>query len=201
MIPLYILGLLMRFGAQHGYHIKKLIAEQLADFTDIKLPAIYYHLDKMEKDGLLFAVREKSTSRPEKTVYSVTEQGREAFGSLLEQTLQFSYRPTFLSDGAFYFYEFVDHSRLITQLSAYIEKLSSILKTLEAHYEETIRIAPTDALTMVAIIFDHHRRHYTAEKAWAEATFIRLQKGNDYENGTSSRNRPWHPGRTDGGIV
>lgn len=178
MIPLYILGLLMRFGPQHGYHIKKLIAEQLADFTDIKLPTIYYHLDKMEKDGLLLAVREKSTSRPEKTVYSVTEQGRQAFGSLLEQTLQFSYRPTFLSDGAFYFYEFVDHSRLITQLDTYIQKLGSLLKTLEAHYDETIRFVPASALTMVEIIFDHHRRHYAAEKEWAQATLTRLQKGN-----------------------
>lgn len=177
MIPLYILGLLMRFGAQHGYHIKKLIAEQLADFTDIKLPTIYYHLDKMEKDGLLLAAREKSTSRPEKTVYSVTEQGRQAFVSLLEQTLQFSYRPTFPSDSAFYFYEFVDHSKLMRQLYAYVEKLGNMLKTLEAHYSETIRFVPADALTMVEIIFDHHRRHYAAEKEWAQATLTRLQKG------------------------
>ena len=31
MIPLYILGLLLRFGPQHGYQIKKLLEEQLED--------------------------------------------------------------------------------------------------------------------------------------------------------------------------
>uniref|UniRef100_UPI000AEE63EC PadR family transcriptional regulator n=1 Tax=Clostridium sp. NkU-1 TaxID=1095009 RepID=UPI000AEE63EC len=66
MIPLYILGLLQRYGPQHGYQIKKIIAEQLSDFTQIKLPTIYYHLEKMETDGLLSANREKSGSRPEK---------------------------------------------------------------------------------------------------------------------------------------
>jgi len=50
-----ILGLLQRFGPQHGYYIKKLISEELADFTQIKLPTIYYHLEKMNADGLLFA--------------------------------------------------------------------------------------------------------------------------------------------------
>ena len=35
MIPLYILGLLLRFGPQHGYQIKKLLEEQLEDFTQI----------------------------------------------------------------------------------------------------------------------------------------------------------------------
>ena len=38
MIPLYILGFLLRYGPQHGYQIKKLISEQMADFTSIKLP-------------------------------------------------------------------------------------------------------------------------------------------------------------------
>ena len=55
MIPLYILGMLLRYGPQHGYQIKKLLAEQLADFTDIKLPTIYYHLEKMEASGLITA--------------------------------------------------------------------------------------------------------------------------------------------------
>ena len=45
MIPLYILGLLLRFGPQHGYQIKKLLEEQLEDFTQIKLPTVYYHLE------------------------------------------------------------------------------------------------------------------------------------------------------------
>ena len=64
MIPLYILGLLLRFGPQHGYQIKKLLEEQLEDFTQIKLPTVYYHLEKMEAAGLIEAGREPDPKKP-----------------------------------------------------------------------------------------------------------------------------------------
>ena len=54
MIPLYILGLLLRFGPQHGYQIKKLLEDQLGDFTQIKLPTVNYHLEKMEAADIIF---------------------------------------------------------------------------------------------------------------------------------------------------
>ena len=68
IIPFYILGLLQRFGPQHGYQIKKIISEQLADFTQIKLPVIYYHLEKMTQDELISPDCEKNGNRPEKTL-------------------------------------------------------------------------------------------------------------------------------------
>jgi len=91
MIPLYILGLLLRFGPQHGYQIKKLIAEQLEDFTQIKLPTVYYHLEKMEAAGLILANRDKQGARPEKTVYQVNKAGEDKFKELLHQSLQINY--------------------------------------------------------------------------------------------------------------
>ena len=76
MVPLYILGLLTRYGPQHGYQIKKIIAESLADFTQIKLPTIYYHLTKMAENGLLSAASEKTGARPEKNRIQPDGQGR-----------------------------------------------------------------------------------------------------------------------------
>jgi DNA-binding PadR family transcriptional regulator len=97
MIPLYILRLLQRFGPQYGYQIKKHIAEALADFTQIKLPTIYYHLAKMAKDGLIVGKDEKTDNRPAKTVYTVTDAGLSAFNTQLEALLNFEYRPDFLT--------------------------------------------------------------------------------------------------------
>lgn len=45
-VPFYILGLLMRYGPQHGYNIKQLVSDGISDFAKIKLPTIYYHLKK-----------------------------------------------------------------------------------------------------------------------------------------------------------
>ncbi len=167
MIPLYILGLLQRYGPQHGYQIKKIIAEQLSDFTQIKLPTIYYHLEKMQSEGLLLAGSEKPGSRPEKTVYSVTDKGREAFHTMLTGLLEFDYRPTFPSDGVFFFCEHVEPSAMAESLKGYTERLKLIIGHLERHRQETLKVVPPEAQTMVKIIFSHHMRHYQAELEWA----------------------------------
>jgi len=175
MIPLYILGLLQRFGPQHGYQIKKIIAEQFYDFTQIKLPAIYYHLEKMEADGLLNAQSEKSGSRPERTIYSITEKGLTAFKNMMSELLEFEYRPTFRSDAVFYFSEYVEKADIISHLTAYIDKLNNTIAKIKRHRKETIDFVPIEYRTMVSIIFSHHEKHYQAELEWAEETLNSLK--------------------------
>lgn len=175
IIPLYILGLLQRFGPQHGYQIKKIIAEQLSDFTQIKLPIIYYHLEKMENDGLLSASSEKPGGRPEKTVYAVTDKGVEAFRNRLAGLLDFEYRPAFPSDGAFYFSEYLETKDISEHLKSYIEKLQRTINSIAKHKSVTMQHVPDDAKTMVNIIFSHHQRHYQAELDWAVETLNNLK--------------------------
>lgn len=176
MIPLYILGILQRYGPQHGYQIKKIISEQLSDFTQIKLPTIYYHLEKMSADQLLSTYSEKQGSRPEKTIYSVTEKGIEAFQNKLKALLVFDYRPTFESDGLFYFSDYLESSNITTQLEAYIQKLTKIISSIQAHKNDTIQFIPEEMKTMANIIFNHHEMHYQAELTWASDTLNKLNK-------------------------
>jgi DNA-binding PadR family transcriptional regulator len=174
VIPLYILGLLQRYGQQHGYQIKKTITEQLADFTQIKLPTIYYHLEKMEASGLLSASSQKEGSRPEKTVYSITEKGIEAFQAKLKNLLEFEYRPSFPLDGVFYFSDYLEVSELDLHLKTYIQKLTVIIASLQNHKSEILRFVPDEMKIMVHIIFSHHERHYQAELDWASESLNRL---------------------------
>lgn len=174
MIPLYILGLLQRFGPQHGYQIKKIIAEQLSDFTQIKLPTIYYHLEKMEADGLLSANREKPGGRPEKTIYSITEKGILAFKNMISGLLEFEYRPTFPSDGVFYFADYIEKAELVSHLADYMDKLKASLSNIKKHREETMHVVPDEDREMVHIIFSHHEHHFQAELDWAEESLNRL---------------------------
>lgn len=130
MIPLYILGLLLRFGPQHGYQIKKLLAEQLEDFTQIKLPTIYYHLEKMEEAGMIISQNAKEGTRPEKKVYHVSESGCKRFRELLYRTIDIEYRPTFDVDAAFYFSDHIDIEDIIKSLQRHFERLE---KCYRAH--------------------------------------------------------------------
>lgn len=174
MIPLYILGLLQRFGPQHGYQIKKIISEQLSDFTQIKLPTIYYHLEKMAANGNLSCSSEKDGSRPEKTIYSITGKGVETFQNMLKALLVFDYHPSFPTDGVFYFSDYLDVSDIYEQLTGYVKRLNTIISSLQNHKEETLLFVPDEMKTMVNIIFSHHERHYQAELDWASETLNRL---------------------------
>lgn len=183
MIPVYILGLLLRFGPQHGYQIKKLLEEQLEDFTQIKLPTVYYHLEKMEAGGLITARRDKQGARPEKTVYQVSETGTDKFREMLLQTLQIEYRPTFAIDGAVYFSDSLESGALAESLAKHIENLKRILGALELHQKETLAHIPQPYKTSADIIFEHHILHYKAELAWAEQSRSRFKEAE--ENGKS----------------
>ena len=176
MIPLYISGLLQRFGPQHGYQIRKTIGEQFSDFTQIKLPTIYYHLEKMEANGQLSAKREKPDGRPEKTVYDLTAQGRESFQKRLEEILAFDYRPTFSADGVFYFSEFLETERIIKSLEDYIVRLEHSINALEKHKEETMLMIPAAMRKSAVIVFRHHESHYRAEHAWAVQSLADLRE-------------------------
>ena len=176
MIPLFILGLLLRFGPQHGYQIKKLMEDQLEDFTQIKLPTVYYHLDKMEAAELLTARRDKQGARPEKTVYQVSDTGADKFKELLMQSLQIEYRPTFDIDGTFYFSDALESGSLIKSLTTHITNLKHILSGLEIHRKETLAHIPVEYRTSATIIFEHHLLHYRAELSWAEKSLNRLME-------------------------
>ena len=166
IIPLYILGLLRRYGPQHGYQIKKIIIEQLADFTQIKLPTIYYHLKKMEKAGLLSA-NAALGDKSERTVYKVTDKGLESYKRMLSRLIQFDYKPVFPSDGVFFFSDCFQKAEIIEHLKLYINKLKDKLAIIERHRNEILPSIPDEVKTMVTIIFSHHEHHFRAELEWA----------------------------------
>ncbi len=170
MIPIYIFGLLQRYGPQHGYIIKKNISSQLADFTQIKLPSIYYHLEKLAKSGYLTADREIKVHKAEKTIYAINEKGKKEFQRLLRELLNFNYRPTFASDGIFFFSDYLDICQITLSLEAYINGLIKTISFIQNHKRETLNLVPEEMKTMVNIIFSHHEHHYRAELEWAKET-------------------------------
>lgn len=175
MIPLYVLGLLQRYGPQHGYQLKKTISEELADFTQIKLPSIYYHLEGMEKNGLLSASSEKTDNHPEKKVYAITDKGKKAFEGLLAKLLNTHYRPTFDNDAIFYFSDALRPDEVVQALENERQNLHMSLETIERHQKETMQFVPDDARSMVEIIFSHHVHHLQAELDWIDQSLETLK--------------------------
>lgn len=176
MIPLYILGLLHRFGPQHGYQIKKLVEEQLADFTQIKLPTIYYHLEKLEAAGLISAETGREGARPEKRVYHISQAGTRHFDGLLHQLLDMQYRPSFEADAAFYFADHLTAAELVESLQSHAQRLRQSLARIQEHRSLTLPHLPDEMRRAADIIFEHHAAHYRAELAWAEKATNQIQE-------------------------
>jgi DNA-binding PadR family transcriptional regulator len=176
MIPLYVLGLLQRYGPQHGYQLKKTISEELEDFTQIKLPTIYYHLEKMSAQGLITGSSEKAGARPEKTIYAITLTGKEAFTDMLREQLSTRYRPAFPGDSLFFFSDHLSVEEVFCSLKDQLVHLQQSLNTIDQHKRQTLALIPEDAKPMVNIIFAHHEYHFRAELEWV-AYSLRQMKG------------------------
>jgi DNA-binding PadR family transcriptional regulator len=173
-IPAYILGFLRRYGPLHGYKLKGLLSDMVSDFTSIKLPTIYYHLEKMEQKGFIAAQREQEGNRPERSVYTITPEGESVFNSMLLASLKEKYRPEFDIDTSLYFMDSVDMKDLKKSLNTHIINCQETLSYLEKHREKVLSFIPEEAHSSARALFSHHELHYKAELQWLKETLENL---------------------------
>lgn len=88
---LLILGILHR-GDMHPYEIKRRLNHAMVDrYVDIDVGTLYYAVRQLAKEGHIMAVGEERVARGgARTVYSLTDSGRERFSILMVE--QFSLR-------------------------------------------------------------------------------------------------------------
>jgi DNA-binding PadR family transcriptional regulator len=167
-IPFYLLGLLIRYGPQHGYSLKQLIEERISDFAKIKLPTIYYHLQKLKEQGYVSESLDKDGNRPEKYVYTITEKGYQYFDILFDKQLRESYSPEFALDGVLFFTERIDKERLLIELQTKKEVLLERISQLEFHKKMAMERMPDPGRLPANLIFEHHEDHLRAELSWLD---------------------------------
>ena len=177
-IPFYILGLLLRYGPQSGYDLKQIIERNIADFAKIKLPTIYYHLDKLNDKGFVTYMTDKDGNRPEKQIYSISETGKSYFHELYNKMLMDNNEFEFSIDGILYFKDSISNEDLIQALLTKKQNLISKLEMLQNHKRKTLdSMKDKKVLFCADAIFEHHIVHYTAELQWIEylITGIRIK--------------------------
>lgn len=168
IVQTYILGFLIRFGPQHGYRLKQLLSENAADFTRIKLPTIYYHLEKMQQTGLVTVSEEREGHKPERAVYEITEAGRKEFERLLIMLLNHPCEFVFEQDAVLYFHEALQTEVVIASLTKQKEKTERIIEHIEEHQTEALPHMALEFQKKAQLIFAHHLLHYQAELKWIQ---------------------------------
>ncbi|MFI5266845.1 MAG: PadR family transcriptional regulator [Chloroflexota bacterium] len=88
LLALTVLGLLSE-QPRHPYDIQRLIRCRHKDFAADKARGLYHAVDRLVRKGLIEPVEtNRDGRRPERTIYQLTEQGRDEFVSWLRDLLE-----------------------------------------------------------------------------------------------------------------
>lgn len=89
-LRLFVLGSLDARGAMHGHHLRLLAEEERIHlWTDVSVGALYGALKRLAAEGLIAGERvEREGTYPERQVYAITPEGRDALAALREEGLR-----------------------------------------------------------------------------------------------------------------
>ncbi|MBN1304770.1 MAG: PadR family transcriptional regulator [Anaerolineales bacterium] len=172
---LVLLGLLRR-QPLHGYELKHIIEEHMGDWTSIAFGSIYFALGKLEEEGMLDKVAtEKQGNRPSRSVYQLTETGRDEFLRLLRETWRTTERQYYDLDVAIAFMEALPVDEVIGYLRGRITGLEQTLVHMEAHEKE--QMSRNEVPAAAQMVFEHSRLHMQAELTWLQDLLGKVKQG------------------------
>lgn len=159
-----ILGILQR-GPLHGYDLKRIISQEMGDWTDIAFGSIYFALDGLAKDGFVTGeTMESAEHRPSRIVYTITESGHAEYLRLLREIWADRSREFSRLDIGVAFLQDLPRDEVKGYLAARVVGMEQGLKYLRAH-EAEIMTQP-EVPTESRFIFSHARYRMEAELTW-----------------------------------
>jgi DNA-binding PadR family transcriptional regulator len=172
---LVILGLL-RDKPLYGYELKNIIEKNMGDWTSIAFGSIYFALNKLNEEGLVERVsEEKIGNRPSRSIYQITESGKEEFIVLLKEIWQKYEREYYQLDVALAF----SGALPIDEVKDYIKKrigfLEDGIKHIEEHKKE--QLSKPGIPRLAKAVFSHTEYHIKAEFDWLTSILEDYNKG------------------------
>jgi DNA-binding PadR family transcriptional regulator len=173
---LVILGFL-RERPLYGYEIKHMIEQVMGDWTNIAFGSIYFALRKLAEEGFIEKVgTEQEGGRPSRTVYQITDAGREEFLRLLREVWHEVEPQYFAFDIGLSFMEALPIGEVKGYLRKRVKHLEHIIQHLEAHQAEQLADERVP-VHLAAVVFDHHRAHLKAELGWTRNLLEEVEQG------------------------
>lgn len=170
---IYILGIISRYGQMHGYRLKQIIDQEIADFAKIKLANIYYQLNKMVERGYLTEQNLQKDNKEVKT-YQITDKGRSILALKLVQVAEQEQEFEFLFDSVLYLREHIDQGQLKKVIENKIASLEQMIGFMEDHQQKTLDDIEAQSRIYADLIFQHHLTHYQAELKWLKTVNTEL---------------------------
>ena len=148
----------------------------MSDWTSIAFGSIYFALDKLADEKFVEKVEvEQESKRPARSVYQITDQGRDEFLRSLRESWQQAERQYFSLDICLFFLESLPLDEVKNYLRVRQSALQTTLGYLESHRAEQMSLPEVPRLAMA--IFDHTLVHTQAELNWVTDLLKKLESG------------------------
>jgi len=163
-IKLVLLGVLC-IKPMHGYEIKHIIEDHMGDWTDIKFGSIYFALSKLAEEQFVEIAEEgREGNRPSRTVYRITEKGRQEYIMLLRQLWTSDDKTLYALDIGLFFIGSLPKQEALRYLKERMKKTDDSLVYLRQHGEQMEQ--NPDIPAQARAIVNHSLRHMAAERSW-----------------------------------
>jgi len=157
-MKLIVLGVLME-GEKHPYEIQQIVKEREMDrYIKYQKGSLYYAVEQLEKKGLIeVAGTVRDSKRPDRTVYRITDQGRDEFQNLLIKqyaNMDYFYDPLF---AALAFTSHGDQTKVLKVLRKRVQDQEIRVHILQRVYENHIPVVPRVTLYILAASLEEAR--------------------------------------------
>ncbi len=176
-MKLFILGLLM-VKDQHPYEIRQTIQQRNWNISfKLRDGSLYYAVDQLRNDGWIEAVEVipvPGDSRPDKTVYRITELGKSEFMALMVgQMKQHSY-PQHPMFAALPFIRHADAQVVVDHIEKHLEACACKIEHLENILDIKGSMLPLGSRYLI----EGMKRFSMAERSWLEDMLKDARSGN-----------------------
>lgn len=173
-MKLAILGLLLE-ADMHPYEITLKMKERaMTHYTKIQMGSLYYAVDQLAKEEHIEPVEViRSSNRPDKTIYRITEKGKKLFHQLLLQKFKEPepiFHPIYL---ALSFSDHGDQNKIADLLEQRIKQIEHQVNFYYALYEDHIEQVPKGALHLMIGMYEHSK----TELQWLKRLYADAQRG------------------------
>ncbi|MEK8127783.1 PadR family transcriptional regulator [Paenibacillus filicis] len=155
-MKLVILGLLMEADS-HPYEMRQKMKERaMLHYIKMQEGSLYYAIDTLAKSGAVEqAATLKDSGRPDRTVYRITEAGKQLFHELLDGQFadtKMVYHPLY---AALAFARYGNQERIYEQLQIKLEEQRRAVSSLQEVYHSHIDEVPRSVLHMMKGRLEH----------------------------------------------
>lgn len=186
-VRLFILGALMESDA-HGYDIReKAVRWDIQNWSNIGFGSIYHALNIMEKEELVVQQpAEQSGNRPPKTVYSISDLGRQEFDRLLNEACRSVYsdkNPVGLG------LAFIHHLSPAERRAAFEERMAKLSWLRDMILQKTTNLQNyTPEYNWALPLLSRDLQHFEVEIEWTRELLASLDKPDNHTNETNGEN-------------